>query len=67
MQNVEDLMGLVTQIVPYHMSHNAEPEAVDLLLEVRERVGPEAGGNVTGRVELRREQGMRQRWGLRSL
>ncbi|PNH02258.1 26S proteasome non-ATPase regulatory subunit 2 1B [Tetrabaena socialis] len=31
---VEDLMTLVKQIVPYHMTHNAEPEAVDLLLEV---------------------------------
>lgn len=25
----------MAQIVPYHMTHNAEPEAVDLLLEVR--------------------------------
>lgn len=24
----------LSQIAPYHMSHNAEPEAVDLLLEV---------------------------------
>ncbi|GIL54030.1 hypothetical protein Vafri_9585 [Volvox africanus] len=31
---VDDLMVLVKQIVPYHMTHNAEPEAVDLLLEV---------------------------------
>jgi 26S proteasome regulatory subunit N1 len=31
---VDDLMALVKQIVPYHMTHNAEPEAVDLLLEV---------------------------------
>uniref|UniRef100_A0A7S0WJK1 26S proteasome non-ATPase regulatory subunit 2 homolog n=1 Tax=Chlamydomonas leiostraca TaxID=1034604 RepID=A0A7S0WJK1_9CHLO len=30
----DDLMTLVTEIVPYHMAHNAEPEAVDLLLEV---------------------------------
>lgn len=30
----QDLLSLVTQIVPYHMQHNAEPEAVDLLLEV---------------------------------
>jgi hypothetical protein len=29
-----DLLALVAQIVPYHMTHNAEPEAVDLLLEV---------------------------------
>jgi 26S proteasome regulatory subunit N1 len=33
---VDDLMHLVKQIVPYHMSHNAEPEAVDLLLEVEQ-------------------------------
>ncbi|KIY99543.1 26S proteasome regulatory subunit N1, partial [Monoraphidium neglectum] len=32
--DVSDLMVLVDQIAPYHMSHNAEPEAVDLLLEV---------------------------------
>ncbi|KAL4435475.1 hypothetical protein ABPG77_006237 [Micractinium sp. CCAP 211/92] len=31
---VDDLMALVDQIVPYDMTHNAEPEAVDLLLEV---------------------------------
>jgi hypothetical protein len=30
----DDLMALVQQIVPFHMTHNAEPEAVDLLLEV---------------------------------
>ena len=32
--SMEDLMGLVHEIVPFHMQHNAEPEAVDLLLEV---------------------------------
>jgi 26S proteasome regulatory subunit N1 len=31
---VEDLMSLVSQIVPWQMTHNAEPEAVDLCLEV---------------------------------
>lgn len=31
----EDLLSLVNQIVPYHMKHHAETEAVDLLLEVR--------------------------------
>lgn len=31
----DDLLALVHQIVPFHMAHNAEPEAVDLLLEVR--------------------------------
>lgn len=31
---VDDLMELVNQIVPFHVQHNAEPEAVDLLMEV---------------------------------
>ena len=31
---MDELLALVAQIVPYHMTHNAEPEAVDLLLEV---------------------------------
>eukprot|EP00887_Chlorella_sp_A99_P000106 scaffold16.g106.t1 len=35
---VDDLLALVHQIVPYDMAQNAEPEAVDLLLEV-ERIG----------------------------
>lgn len=30
----DDLLKLVADIVPYHMTHNAEPEAVDILLEV---------------------------------
>ncbi|KAL5724264.1 26S proteasome non-ATPase regulatory subunit 2 A [Ranunculus cassubicifolius] len=33
---VDDLMELVTQIVAFHMKHNAEPEAVDLLMEVED-------------------------------
>jgi 26S proteasome regulatory subunit N1 len=33
-QPVDDLMDLVKQIVPFHVKHNAEPEAVDLLMEV---------------------------------
>lgn len=32
--SVEDLMELVMQIIPFHVKHNAEPEAVDLLMEV---------------------------------
>lgn len=32
--SMDDLMTLVTEIIPFHMQHNAEPEAVDLLLEV---------------------------------
>ncbi|KAJ8749248.1 hypothetical protein K2173_018727 [Erythroxylum novogranatense] len=31
-----DLMELVQQIVAFHMKHNAEPEAVDLLMEVED-------------------------------
>ena len=30
----DDLMALVDEIVPFHMKHNAEPEACDLLMEV---------------------------------
>ncbi|KAF8063704.1 RPN1B [Scenedesmus sp. PABB004] len=41
-QPTDDLMHLVTQIVPYHMTHNAEPEAVDLLLEVEQLESLEA-------------------------
>lgn len=33
-ESVQDLLTLVRFIVPYNMSHNAEPEAVDLLLEI---------------------------------
>ncbi len=32
--NVDDLMELVSHIIPYHMTHNAEHEACDLLMEV---------------------------------
>lgn len=32
--SVDDLMALVAEIVPWNMTHNAEPEAVDLCLEV---------------------------------
>jgi len=31
---VDDLMRLVDEMVPFHMQHNAEPEACDLLMEV---------------------------------
>ncbi|KAK8622408.1 hypothetical protein V6N13_117325 [Hibiscus sabdariffa] len=34
--SIEDLMELVQQIVSFHMKHNAEPEAVDLLMEVED-------------------------------
>ncbi|XP_038998543.1 26S proteasome non-ATPase regulatory subunit 2 homolog A-like [Hibiscus syriacus] len=33
---IEDMMELVQQIVSFHMKHNAEPEAVDLLMEVED-------------------------------
>jgi len=35
-KDVTDLLRLVDVIVPFHMAHNAEPEAVDLLLEVEQ-------------------------------
>lgn len=35
-ESADALLHLVRQIVPYHMHHNAEPEAVDLLLEVEQ-------------------------------
>ena len=31
---VDDLFQLATQIVPYFMSHNAETDACDLLMEI---------------------------------
>ncbi|KAK9865857.1 hypothetical protein WJX84_007244 [Apatococcus fuscideae] len=34
--SVDDLLALVKQIAPHHMAHNAEPEAVDLLLEAKQ-------------------------------
>uniref|UniRef100_A0A7S3HCL3 26S proteasome non-ATPase regulatory subunit 2 n=1 Tax=Spumella elongata TaxID=89044 RepID=A0A7S3HCL3_9STRA len=34
--DVDDLMTLVDDIVPFQMKHNAEAEAVDLLVEVRQ-------------------------------
>ncbi|KAA8526343.1 hypothetical protein F0562_008454 [Nyssa sinensis] len=34
--SVKDLMELAQQIVAFHMKHNAEPEAVDLLMEVED-------------------------------
>ena len=32
--SLSDLLPLIRAVVPFHMAHNAEPEAVDLLLEV---------------------------------
>ncbi|EQC40714.1 26S proteasome regulatory subunit N1 [Saprolegnia diclina VS20] len=32
---VDDLMVMVDAIVPFHMQHNAEPEAIDILIEVQ--------------------------------
>jgi len=34
-EEFQDLMGMVDVIVPFHISHNAEAEAVDLLVEVQ--------------------------------
>jgi len=33
-KSLDDVMALVDEIVPYNIKHHAEPEAVDLLLEV---------------------------------
>ncbi|CCI41176.1 unnamed protein product [Albugo candida] len=33
--DVSDLIEMVDAIVPFHMQHNAEPEAVDILIEVQ--------------------------------
>jgi 26S proteasome regulatory subunit N1 len=43
--DVDDLIELVNVLVPYQMSHNAEAEAVDLLMEVQ-RLGKLADANV---------------------
>lgn len=34
--DVQDLMELVDDIVPFHLKHNAEAEAIDLLMEVQQ-------------------------------
>ncbi|KAJ0404772.1 hypothetical protein P43SY_005596 [Pythium insidiosum] len=34
--DVSDLMAIVDAIVPFHMKHNAEPEAIDILVEVQQ-------------------------------
>eukprot|EP00543_Licmophora_paradoxa_P009813 CAMPEP_0202462460 /NCGR_PEP_ID=MMETSP1360-20130828/54085_1 /ASSEMBLY_ACC=CAM_ASM_000848 /TAXON_ID=515479 /ORGANISM="Licmophora paradoxa, Strain CCMP2313" /LENGTH=949 /DNA_ID=CAMNT_0049084949 /DNA_START=11 /DNA_END=2860 /DNA_ORIENTATION=+ len=34
--NVDDLLEMVHTIVPFHIAHNAEAEAVDLLIEVQQ-------------------------------
>ena len=36
--DVSELIELVDDIVPFHLQHNAEAEAVDLLVEVQARV-----------------------------
>jgi 26S proteasome regulatory subunit N1 len=33
---VDDLLALVNDIVPFHMKHNAEAEAIDLLMETQQ-------------------------------
>lgn len=33
---VADLIAIVDAIVPFHMQHNAEPEAIDILIEVQQ-------------------------------
>lgn len=34
--DVSDLLRIVDAIVPFHMQHNAEPEAIDILIEVQQ-------------------------------
>ncbi|CAA0816209.1 26S proteasome non-ATPase regulatory subunit 2 homolog A [Striga hermonthica] len=34
--SIDELVKLVVQIVAFHMKHNAEPEAVDLLMEIED-------------------------------
>jgi 26S proteasome regulatory subunit N1 len=34
--DVSDIMAMVDVIVPFHIQHNSEPEAVDILLEVQQ-------------------------------
>lgn len=34
--NTDDLTKLVFEIVPYFLSHNAEPDACDLLIEIEQ-------------------------------
>lgn len=34
--DVTDLIAIVDAIVPFHMQHNAEPEAIDILIEVQQ-------------------------------
>ncbi|GMF21146.1 unnamed protein product [Phytophthora lilii] len=34
--DVSDLLEIVDAIVPFHMQHNAEPEAIDILIEVQQ-------------------------------
>ncbi len=52
--DVSDLVTLIDQIVPYDMAHNAEHEAVDLLLEVEmlDRLMPHVDENNYDRVCL---------------
>lgn len=35
-EDVSDLLAIVDAIVPFHMKHNAEPEAIDILIEVQQ-------------------------------
>jgi 26S proteasome regulatory subunit N1 len=35
-EKVDDLLGLVADIVPFQVAHNAEVEAIDLLIEVEQ-------------------------------
>lgn len=50
--DVSDLIELVDDIVPFHLQHNAEAEAVDLLVEVQVGLGERA--SCAGTVAVQR-------------
>jgi 26S proteasome regulatory subunit N1 len=35
-EDVSELLAVVAEIAPFHMQHHAEPDAVDLLLEIEQ-------------------------------
>ena len=51
---MDDLMPLVQQIVPFHMRHNAEPEACDLCIELErlDLLHPHVDATNAGRTAL---------------
>eukprot|EP00741_Cyanophora_paradoxa_P013578 tig00020703_g13111.t1 len=53
-KSTEDLVRLIDEIVPFHVQHNAEPEACDLLLEVEmlDKILDHVDDNNFGRITL---------------